>query len=56
MIDLKQPSLELSLRLTMAEANMLCTAMSKASGEKASRLLFRSLRERQSRFTLKELP
>jgi hypothetical protein len=60
MIDLQQPILELSVRLTTPEANMLRTAMSRAAGEKASekasRLLFRSLRERQRRFTLKELP
>ena len=60
MNDLQRPTLELSLRLTLPEANMLRTAMSRAAGEKASekasRLLFRSLRERQSRFTLNELP
>jgi hypothetical protein len=57
---LETPSLELTLKLTDREANLLRAAMSKAFSEddckKAGRMLFKSLRERESRFTLRELP
>jgi hypothetical protein len=57
--QLIQPSLELTLKLTDREANLLRTAMSKASSpeesKQAGKLLFKFLRERQSRFTLRQL-
>lgn len=58
--QLNLPSLELALKLTTKEANLLRLAMSKASSEeeskKAGKMFFRSLRERESRFTIRELP
>ena len=57
--QLIQPSLELTLRLMQREANLVRVAMSKATSEdeckKAAKLLFKSLRDRESRFTIKEL-
>jgi hypothetical protein len=58
--QLIQPSLELTLKLTDREANLLRLAMTRATSEdeskKAGKLFFKSLRERASRFTLAELP
>ena len=58
--QLIQPSLELTLRLTDKEANLLRLAMTRAASEeeskKAGKLFFKSLRDRASRFTLAELP
>jgi hypothetical protein len=55
-----QPAVELTLKLTDKEANLLRLAMTRAASEedskKAGKLFFRSLRERASRFTLAELP
>jgi hypothetical protein len=55
-----QPSLELHLKLTDREANLLRLAMTRATSEedskKAGKLFFKSLRERSSRFTLSEIP
>lgn len=54
------PSLELTLRLTTKEANLLRLAISKASSteesKQAGKMLFNSLRERESRYTIAELP
>jgi hypothetical protein len=53
-------TLELKLKLTNTEANLLRVAMSRGSGEdmsrKAAKQFFKSLRARESRFTLAELP
>jgi hypothetical protein len=50
--QLIQPSLELTLKLTDREANLLRAAMSRASSpdesKQAAKLLFKSLRERES--------
>jgi hypothetical protein len=58
--QLIQPSLELTLRLTNKEANLLRLAVSRATSEeeskRAGKLFFKSLRERASRFTLAQLP
>jgi hypothetical protein len=74
MIQEETPTLELTLRLTDREANLLRHALSKASREEdtvklrltgqcdlshsskqAGKLFWKSLRERESRFTIKEL-
>jgi len=57
--QLIQPSLELTLKLTDREANLLGAAMSKASSEEeckiAGKMLFNSLRGRESRLAIKVL-
>jgi len=59
MIDLNLPSLELLLKLTDREAILLRAAMSKASSpeesKQAGKMFFKSLRERESRYLLREL-
>jgi hypothetical protein len=59
MTEQETTSLELTLKLTDREANLLRAAMSRASSKEesreAGRLFFRFLRERESRFTLREL-
>jgi hypothetical protein len=57
--QLIEPTLELTVKLTRPEADCLRTAMSKSSTaeerKEAAELLFKSLRDRESRFTLREL-
>jgi hypothetical protein len=59
MIEQETTSLELTLKLTLREGNLFRVAMSKAStadeSKQAGKLLFKFLRERQSRFTLRQL-
>jgi hypothetical protein len=59
MNEVLNPSLELTLKLTTKEANLLRLAMSKASSteesKQAGKMLFKSLRERESRYTISEL-
>ncbi len=59
MNEVLNPSLELTLKLTTKEANLLRLAMSKASStdesKQAGKMLFRSLRERGARYTIAEL-
>jgi hypothetical protein len=53
------PSLELTLKLTTREANLLRVGLSRAASadesQQAGKLFFKFPRERQSRFTLREL-
>lgn len=57
--ELLAPTLELTLKLTTKEANLLRLAMSKVSSadesKQAAKMLFASLRTRDSRYTLREL-
>ena len=53
------PSVELLIKLTDREVNLFRLAMSKAAAEEeakqATKLLFRTLKERQCRYTVREL-
>ena len=53
------PSVELSIKMTQREINLFRLAMARAASEeetkKASKLLFRTLKERSCRYTVREL-
>ena len=55
----QDPSVELLIKLTDREINLFRLAMSRAAAEEeakqATKLLFRTLKERQCRYTVREL-